>query len=89
MFDIEPDSVEHEVRARARAIAAEILRPRAAELDLRGGFPRESVLALSAAGLMGVNVPRELGGSGLARCRTASRSRSWPTRARRPPSRCA
>lgn len=64
MFDIEPDSVEHEVRARARAVAAEILRPRAAELDLRGGFPRESVLALSAAGLMGVNVPRELGGLG-------------------------
>lgn len=61
MFDIEPDSVEHEVRARARAIAAEILRPRAAELDLRGGFPRESVLALSAAGLMGVNVPRTRG----------------------------
>ncbi len=62
MFDIEPGSPEHGVQQLAAHVADDVLRPRAAELDRRGGFPTDSLAALSAAGLMGIAVPRELGG---------------------------
>jgi alkylation response protein AidB-like acyl-CoA dehydrogenase len=62
MFDLAPDATELEVLTLARRLAADVLGPRAADLDRRGGFPAETLLALSKSGLMGVNIPRELGG---------------------------
>lgn len=62
MFDLAPDGTELEVLMLARRLAADVIEPRAAELDRRGGFPAQTLLALSRSGLMGVNIPRELGG---------------------------
>jgi alkylation response protein AidB-like acyl-CoA dehydrogenase len=48
----------------AWALAAGILSETAATVDESGRFPRESVQALAAAGLPGLCIPKELGGSG-------------------------
>ena len=49
----------------ATSIAKEIAGPAAADVDVRGRFPKESLDALRAKGLMGLTVPAELGGKGL------------------------
>jgi acyl-CoA dehydrogenase len=46
----------------ARAIAAEVLAPRAAHHDATGEFPTQAIAALGSAGLLGLLVPREYGG---------------------------
>jgi len=46
----------------ARQFAARVLAPRAAGLDIEGGFPRESLREAAALGLLGINVPEALGG---------------------------
>jgi alkylation response protein AidB-like acyl-CoA dehydrogenase len=46
----------------ARAIAAEVLAPRAAHHDATGEFPEQALRALGEAGLLGLLVPREYGG---------------------------
>lgn len=51
--------------ARARAIARDELRPRAAEWDRRAEFPEEQFDLLRKAGLAGLTVPVEYGGQGL------------------------
>jgi alkylation response protein AidB-like acyl-CoA dehydrogenase len=51
--------------ARARAIAQQELRPRAAEWDRRAEFPEEQFQLLREAGLTGLTVPVEYGGQGL------------------------
>ena len=48
-----------------RAFARERIAPIARELDKRQEFPWENVKAMGEMGLMGVHVPRELGGMGL------------------------
>ncbi len=62
MYDLVPEPGELAVQTLAQRIAGEVLRPAAVDLDRRGGFPTESLLALSRSGLMGINVPRDLGG---------------------------
>ncbi len=47
----------------ARAIAAEVLAPRATHHDTTGEFPTQAVEALGSAGLLGLLVPREYGGA--------------------------
>ncbi len=47
----------------ARAIAADVLAPRAAHHDATGEFPAQAVAALGSAGLLGLLVPREYGGA--------------------------
>ncbi len=47
---------------RARSVAEREVAPRAAEIDEHGTFPAENLRGLHAAGLMGVFLPRSLGG---------------------------
>lgn len=54
---------EHLIANTARDLAGRHLAPHAAELDRTGTFPHAGVRHLADAGLMGVNVPAELGGS--------------------------
>jgi len=56
---------EHvELRERVRAFALEAIEPVAKELDETGVFPWDNVKAMGEMGLLGVPVPRELGGMG-------------------------
>lgn len=58
-----------ELLDRARSVAAAELAPRAAEVDERGAFPVENLRALHDAGLMGVFLPRGVGGPDVSvRC---------------------
>lgn len=51
-----------ELATLAESVAREVLAPRAQEVDAEAAWPRHAFEALSAAGLMGLNVPRRLGG---------------------------
>ena len=51
------------VQSTARAFAERVLAPRAAERDRTGTFPVEELAELGRMGLLGVNVPAELGGA--------------------------
>ena len=48
----------------AAAVAEKELAPRAAAVDRDAAFPRESIAALGARGLLGLNVAKEHGGQG-------------------------
>ena len=48
----------------AAAVAKETAGPAAADVDAKARFPKESVAALKAKGLMGLTVPAEFGGKG-------------------------
>jgi alkylation response protein AidB-like acyl-CoA dehydrogenase len=48
----------------AREVANETLDRHAEDVDEHGRWPRESVTALAEAGLLGLTVPRKLGGAG-------------------------
>jgi acyl-CoA dehydrogenase len=47
-----------------KQIAQEVAAPNAADVDAQARFPRETVAALRAAGVLSACVPRELGGAG-------------------------
>jgi alkylation response protein AidB-like acyl-CoA dehydrogenase len=49
-----------------RRIAAEVLAPRAAQIDATAGFPFVQLAALAEAGVMGMNLPPQWGGAGLS-----------------------
>ncbi len=51
------------VQGTARAFAERVLAPRAAQRDRDGSFPVEELAELGRMGLLGVNVPAELGGA--------------------------
>jgi acyl-CoA dehydrogenase len=55
---------EAEIVARAEAVSREVLARFAPRVDAENRFPRESIAALHDAGLVGLMVPRELGGLG-------------------------
>jgi alkylation response protein AidB-like acyl-CoA dehydrogenase len=48
----------------AEAVARDVLRPNAAQVDRDGSFPMENLRALGKAGLLGLLVPKEYGGAG-------------------------
>jgi alkylation response protein AidB-like acyl-CoA dehydrogenase len=52
------------LRERARAFAAEIVRPRAAATDRDEQYPWDIVKALSQSGFCGMTIPQDLGGQG-------------------------
>src|SRR5512143_3114620 len=57
---------EHEdLRRRVRDFAEAEIAPVATQLDAESRFPWENVRKMADMGLLGVNVPRELGGLGL------------------------
>jgi alkylation response protein AidB-like acyl-CoA dehydrogenase len=51
------------VRDTARAFAERVLRPRAAEFEANQKIPHEVLREMAGLGLMGVNIPAELGGA--------------------------
>lgn len=51
-----------ELLAAARAVASEVLAPRAAQVDAECMWPAHAFEALGQAGLLGLHVPRHLGG---------------------------
>ena len=53
------------LRARAAALAAEVIAPRAAEVDRSEQYPWDNVTALCEAGFFGMTVPVKYGGHGL------------------------
>ena len=54
-----------EALAKAREIAGRVLAPHAAENDKTGRFPTEAINSLGDAGLLGLMLPVDVGGSGL------------------------
>ena len=52
------------VQAEARALAREVIAPRAADVDRSEEYPWDNVAALQEAGFTGMTVPAELGGPG-------------------------
>jgi len=55
---------QQRIAATAAAVADRDLAPRAADVDREAAFPRDSIAALGASGLLGLNVPKEHGGLG-------------------------
>src|SRR5262245_12823548 len=55
---------QQRILARAAAIADRDLAPRAAAVDVEAAFPKDSIMALGADGLLGLNAPKEHGGLG-------------------------
>jgi alkylation response protein AidB-like acyl-CoA dehydrogenase len=62
--DFEPGEAQAQVVATARALAREVVAPAARDGDRTGRFPAGIIRRLGEAGLLAVNVPPELGGSG-------------------------
>ncbi|MCH6588010.1 MAG: acyl-CoA dehydrogenase family protein [Proteobacteria bacterium] len=56
---------QEQLRARAAALAAEVIAPRAAEVDRSEQYPWDNVTALREAGFMGMTLPGQYGGQGL------------------------
>ena len=79
MADLErfelPEELE-EFRALVRTVADERIAPRAAEIDETDEWPEDVYKLLVENDLMGVGYPEEHGGSGAARSRSVSSSRS-------------
>src|SRR5262245_32019252 len=63
-MDLGLSAEELTLRERARAFAAEIVRPRAAATDRDEQYPWDIVKALSASGFCGMTIPKALGGQG-------------------------
>ena len=62
MFELPDD--KQALRERARALAQEVIAPRAAEVDRGERYPWDNVEALREAGFMGLTIPKALGGGG-------------------------
>jgi len=62
-MNFEFDETQQMIQDMARRFADEQLRPKAAERDASHAYPIEELAALASLGLMGVNVPAELGGA--------------------------
>jgi alkylation response protein AidB-like acyl-CoA dehydrogenase len=63
-MDLELSETQALVQKTARDFATRIVAPQAAEIDATERFPREVLAGLAELGLMAINVPTELGGSG-------------------------
>jgi alkylation response protein AidB-like acyl-CoA dehydrogenase len=60
------DEIGSKLAETAAAVAKETLAKHAADVDARARFPKESIKAISDAGLMGICLPTSLGGKGQA-----------------------
>lgn len=63
-WQLTPEQLD--IQARARALAAEVIAPRAAAVDEAEEYPWPNVEALRDAGFTGMTVPKELGGPGAS-----------------------
>src|SRR5262245_64550810 len=59
------NAAQQDLQMRARALAREVIAPRAAETDRTERYPWDNVKALKEAGFFGMTIPREYGGAGL------------------------
>ena len=64
-MNFELDAAQQEVRERARAVAREIVAPRAAEIDAQAVYPHDVFAAFRDADLLGLSFPPSYGGSGM------------------------
>jgi alkylation response protein AidB-like acyl-CoA dehydrogenase len=55
---------QQRIAATAASVAADRIAPHAADVDRQASFPKDSIAALGAGGLLGLNVPRDHGGLG-------------------------
>ena len=62
--ELEINETQALVQKTARDYASRVIAPQAAEIDEKERFPREIMKGLAELGLMAINVPPELGGSG-------------------------
>lgn len=62
MFDLEPTEIQAMIQQSARQFAERSLAPRAAQLDREHAFPSEGLAEAAQLGLLGINIPEELGG---------------------------
>jgi 3-sulfinopropanoyl-CoA desulfinase len=58
-------AAQRELQMRARALAREVIAPRAAETDRSEQYPWDNVKALTEAGFFGMTIPKQYGGAGL------------------------
>lgn len=65
-FSFELNARQLDLQARARKLAQNVARPLAAETDRSEQYPVSVVKAMSDAGLMGMTVPKVLGGPGAS-----------------------
>jgi alkylation response protein AidB-like acyl-CoA dehydrogenase len=63
-MDLTPNETQRMVQSAARDYATRVILPEAAAIDREERFPRAILKGLAELGLMAVNVPSELGGSG-------------------------
>lgn len=59
------EDLTEELATRARMLAADVLAPMAEDVDTAGRWPSKQLQAIAEAGLMGLHVPKPLGGHGL------------------------
>lgn len=64
-MNFELNAVQQEVRERARAVAREVVAPRAAEIDALGVYPHDVFAAFRDADLLGLSFPPSYGGAGM------------------------
>ena len=64
-MDFALDAEQAALRDKARHLANEALRPRAASYDREGRFPAEQMAALAAGGFLTMLVPQSAGGTGM------------------------
>ena len=63
-MDLELTETQAHVRLAARDFATRAIAPKAREIDEQGRFPEELIRGLGELGLLAVNVPDDVGGSG-------------------------
>jgi alkylation response protein AidB-like acyl-CoA dehydrogenase len=63
-MDFSLSAAHREIQARAREAALEVVAPHAREADEQGIFRRDVIEGLADRGLVGLSIPRELGGGG-------------------------
>lgn len=61
-MDFEPTETQEMIQNTARQFAERVLAPKAPALDREHSFPKESLAEAAELGLLGINVPAELGG---------------------------
>jgi len=57
---------QRDIQEAARRLAADVIQPRAAEIDRTEAYPWDNVEALTKAGFMGMTLPKSYGGQGAS-----------------------
>ena len=82
-FELSPELSQ--LQASVRRLAQEKVKPRARAIDGSGEYPEDIFDVFRDAGLLGLCLPAEVGGSGAGILGLTSPSRRWPSTPTRPP----